>query len=102
MARNKVRITGSEKLALLKRHLVNGEEVSKVCEEARISPSAFYRWQEQLFSNGGKALELDSTARDSAAEKKVAYLESKLAKKDSVIAHLMQEHIELKKNLGED
>jgi transposase len=35
--------TGEQILAILKRHLVDKVELSKICEEEEIQPSQFYR-----------------------------------------------------------
>ena len=43
---------GEQILAILKRHLVDKVELSKICEEEDIQPSQFYRWQAQLFAEG--------------------------------------------------
>ena len=34
-----------EKVAILKRHLVDGESVSSICESLKLQPSQFYSWQ---------------------------------------------------------
>src|SRR4051794_8198820 len=46
-----------EKMKLLRLHLIEKKPVSKICEEAGVAPTVFYRWQEQLFLNGHMALE---------------------------------------------
>lgn len=46
--------TGEQILAILKRHLVEKVELSKTCEEEKIQPSQFYRWQAQLFVEEAK------------------------------------------------
>lgn len=96
--------SGEEILAILKRHHVDKVEVSRVCEEAGISPSQFYRWQAQLFSEGAAIFQRKSyqerRERLEALER-LAILEEKLQKKNEVVAELMEEHIKLKKSLGE-
>jgi len=41
-----------ERIAALKRHLLEGVPVSTICDELGIAPTAFYRWQKELFENG--------------------------------------------------
>ncbi|MBM3996902.1 MAG: transposase, partial [Planctomycetes bacterium] len=41
-----------EKIAALKRHLLEGVPVSTICDELGIAPTVFYRWQKELFENG--------------------------------------------------
>ena len=96
--------SSDQKAALLKRHLVDKVAISDLCNENGIQPSLFYYWQRQLFENAGKALNANSKrapSREQELEAKIAQLEAKLAKKDSVIAHISEEHVKLKKELGE-
>ena len=44
-----------EKVAIVKRHLIDGVPVSDLCEEQQIQPTLFYQWQKQLFENGAAA-----------------------------------------------
>ena len=37
-----------EKIAALKRHLLEGVPVSTICDELGIAPTVFYRWQKEL------------------------------------------------------
>lgn len=95
------RFSGAEKVEAVKRHCVGGETVSAICEDLKIHVTMFYDWQRQLFENGAKAFEREARQESNSIKEKVAYLESKLSKKDSVLAELMEEHISLKKSLGE-
>ena len=45
-----------EKVAILRRHLLEKEPISKLCDELGLQPTVFYRWQKELFENGGAAL----------------------------------------------
>src|SRR3974377_1935375 len=94
--------TPQEKVTIVKRHVLEGVAVSTVCDEFQITPTQFYQWQRQLFEtahlpfhNGRKA-----RAVDDAKELKIAQLEAKLARKNEVMAELMEAHTELKKSLG--
>jgi len=44
--------TGQEKVAILRRHLLEKVPVSDLCEEHRINPTLFYRWQKEWFEQG--------------------------------------------------
>ena len=57
MKEERKKLSGAEKVGLIRRHLVEGEEVSKVCEEGGISPRQFYRWQQELFEGGAEVLD---------------------------------------------
>ena len=94
------RYSSEQKVEALKRHFVNREELSKICEDLKIPPTTFYGWQQKFFDNAQAAFSKDSSNQDKAAEEKVEYLESKLRKRENVISELMEECINLKKNLG--
>jgi transposase-like protein len=87
-----------EKVAIVKRHLVDGVAVSDLCDEHHIQPNQFYQWQRQLFENGSAAFERKTkSAGPSPAERQVEALRAKLATKNEVIAELMEECVSLKK-----
>jgi transposase-like protein len=48
--------SADERIKLLRRHLIE-IPISKICEEARLAPSLFHRWQEQLFQDAVLVLE---------------------------------------------
>ncbi len=95
--------TGAEKVAILKRHLLDKVAVSALCEELDLYPTQFYAWLKEFFENGHTAFDngRKSKAAEDAKDKKIEQLEAKLAKKNEVMAELMEAHTELKKNLGE-
>jgi transposase len=95
--------TPPEKVAIVKRHLLEGVPVSNLCDEFDINPTLFYQWQRQLFENAHLAFEngrKSKTAED-AKDHKIQQLEAKLTRKNEVMAELMEAHTELKKSLGE-
>jgi transposase-like protein len=95
--------TAQEKAAILRRHLIDHIPVSDLCDEHHLQPTVFYRWQKLLFENAAAALESPGNSKkaDAPLEKRIASLEEKLTRKNEVLAELMQEYIELKKELGE-
>ena len=101
MMKQRKRFTAADKVKFLRRHLVEKAPVSQVCEEAGIQPTQFYRWQQIFFENGASAFERPGRPQASAQDQRIAFLESKLHRKDEVLAELMEEHVALKKSLGE-
>jgi transposase len=102
MEKHRKQYTVQEKMSILRRHLVEGVAVSDLCDELGLQPTVFYRWQKTLFENGALAFENRSNGRPKAAqERKIAALEAKLRRKDEVLSELMEEHVALKKSLGE-
>jgi hypothetical protein len=61
----------------------------------------FYRWQKELFSNATFALKNGKDKETVRWKKKTLELEEKLTRKNEVLSELMEEHIALKKSLGE-
>jgi transposase len=94
--------TPEQKAALLRKHLVDKVPVSDICNEADLQPSVFYDWLRQLVERAHVALATPTNnGREKQLEQKVTALEEKLAKKDSVIAEISEEYVQLKKGLGE-
>lgn len=95
--------TPQEKVAIVKRHLLEGTPVSSLCDEFEINPTLFYQWQRQLFENAHLAFENGRKARavEDAKDRKIGQLEAKLTRKNEVMAELMEAHTLLKKELGE-
>jgi len=95
------RFTSEEKVRLLRRHLLDKVPVSELCEQDRIQPTQFYNWQKQFFENGAAAFERQPAKPDRREAERIESLEAKLRKKDEVISELMEDHVKLKKELGE-
>jgi transposase len=92
-----------EKVAALKRHLLENVPVSTICDQLGIAPTLFYRWQKELFEgchvvfeNGRK-----TKAIDDARDAKIQQLEAKLTRKNEVMAELMEALTVEKKRHGE-
>ena len=95
--------TPEQKVSILRRHLIEKVPVSNLCEEFGLHPTVFYRWLKQFFENGAAAFQ--NHHRDSGRQRdqeRIAALERKLQTKNEVLAELMEEHVALKKSLGEN
>jgi len=94
---------GTEKVAILKRHLIDKVPVSDLCDELDIYPNQFYGWLKEFFENGHAAFDNGRKAKavEDAKDEKIQKLEAKLARKNEVMAEIMEAHTELKKSLGE-
>jgi transposase-like protein len=93
--------TAEEKVAILRRHLLEQLPVSKLCDELGLQPTVLYRWQKEFFENGSAAFQQKGRSQHPAEQERIEYLEKKIQTKDEVLAELMAEHIALKKSLGE-
>ena len=99
------RFTGQQKVGILREHLIEKLPVSEVCDKHGLKATAFYRWQKEFFENGAAAFETRRSPADAKTrhlEERVEKLQAKLVRKDEVIAELMEDHVRLKKTLGED
>ena len=56
MKKERRHYTAEEKVAILRRHLLDKVPVSDLCEELGLRPTVFYRWQKEFFENGAAAL----------------------------------------------
>lgn len=93
--------TAEEKALVLKRHLVEKVPMSDLCDEYGLQPSQVYRWQKQLFENAPGAFRRTNKRAEDAKDRKIAALEEKVVKKNEVVAELLEDHVQLKKELGE-
>ena len=103
--RSRRHFTTEQKVAILKRHMVDKVPVSDLCNEENLQPSVFYQWQRQALENLAGALTTPATAdgpskREKAQAHELAQLKARLAKKDEVIAEISAEYVNLKKSLG--
>lgn len=101
MNKKRKHYSGAQKVEILKRHLVDGEDISNICDELKLNPTVFYDWQKRFFENGARAFEGESQSEEKQLKSRVQTLEAKLVRKDEVLAELMEEHVALKKSLGE-
>lgn len=101
MRKKRHNYTPEEKVAILRRHLVERIAVSDLCDEYHLQPTLFYSWQKQFFENGATAFVTKARPQKRAEEMKIQHLENKLTRKHEVLSELLEEHIKLKKELGE-
>jgi transposase len=104
MNKQRKHYTAQDKVAILRLHLLEKQPVSDLCDQFGIHPTLFYRWQKEFFENGAAAFASAGKRRKAVEEvkdRKIAALEGKLQQKNEVLAEVMQEYVQLKKELGE-
>ena len=104
MSRTRRHFSPEQKVALLRLHLLEKKPISDICQEHDLSVTLFYLWQKQFFENGAAAFDNSGKRRKSEQDDKdrqIALLQDKLQRKNEVVAELMEEHVQLKKALGE-
>jgi transposase-like protein len=99
MRKERKHYTSEEKVAILRRHLLDKVPVSDLCEELGLQPTVFYRWQEEFFENGAAAFQSKSRPDHQAGQQRIEFLEKKIQAKDELLAELMAEHIALRKKV---
>lgn len=103
MRKQRKSYTGAEKMAILREHLIERLPISEVCEKHGLQPTVFYAWQKKLFEGGAAVFENGHAGRRQVdlPARRIEALQAKLQRKDEVLAELMEEHVALKKSLGE-
>jgi transposase-like protein len=104
MSTQRKHYSATDKVGILRLHLLEKKPVSDLCDQFGIQPNLFYRWQREFFENGAAAFSHNGKrhqAVEAVKDRKIAALEEKLRVKNEVLAELLEEHVQLKKELGE-
>jgi transposase len=103
MSKTRRHFTAEQKAEIVRRHIAGKEAVSSLADELGLQPSLIHGWVNQVLAQAERAFDRPSGKRrlEEAKERKITFLEDKLAHKNEVIAELLQEHVQLKKELGE-
>ncbi len=101
MKKQRKNYSPQEKVAILKRHLLDSVTVSDLCDEYGVHPTMFYRWQKALFEGGAAAFQKESSREVARLKSQIGALKEKLARKDSVLAEITEEYVRCKKKDGE-
>lgn len=103
MTRSRRNFSPEQKADAVRRHLRGNEPISDLARQLGVQPSSIHGWVEQVLAQAERAFDRAPGQRLAveAKERRIAELEDKLTNKNEVIAELMQEHVQLKKELGE-
>ena len=98
-------LTPAQKIAIVGEHLIDGVPVSALVDKHKIHAIQFYQLQKLLFEEGAVVFERKPNGhnvkrQENAKDQKIEQLEAKLQQKN-VMAELLQEHIQLKKEHGD-
>ena len=93
--------SAQEKVTILKRHLVEKVPVADLCDELQLNPNALYKWLKLFFERAPQLFENHAKNERDDKHKTIASLQAQLTQKNEVLAELMMEHVQLKKDLGE-
>ena len=94
--------SAEEKVAIIRRHLLENIPISDLCDEYSIKPTQYYAWQRQFFEQGAAAFASNRPdPLQSKLKQENARLKQKLSQKDEIIAEVAEAFVSLKKELGE-
>jgi transposase-like protein len=102
MVKHRKHYTPDEKVSIIRRHLIEKVPVSDLCQEQKLQPTVFYRWLKEFFENGAAAFRREGDRESQRDKQRIVALEAKLKTKNEVLSELMEEHMALKKSLGEN
>ena len=88
MPRPRQNYTPPEKVAILKRHLLEKVAIPDLCEELGLNPTVFYQWQKVLFAKRLSPPWSRAFRRrgEDPRDRRIAALEQKLQQKNEVLA----------------
>ena len=101
MPKTRNQYSADQKVAILRRHLIDRISIADLCDEYKIHPTMFYQWQAQFFENGSAAFARKTNSAVTQHQKTIEQLEAKLQRKNEVKSELMEAHLQLKKERGE-
>lgn len=99
----KKRYSIDEKIMIVREHLDKNIPVSDLAEKYNVHPNAIYKWKKQLFetaSDNFTKKDKVTTKKLAEAEKRIRQLESTLSQRETLIAEIVNENIDLKKNFN--
>jgi transposase len=106
MNKQRRHFTDHDKVAILKRHLIDKVPVSDLCDELDLHPNQVYDWLKKFFENGHLAFANGRSSRkaravEEAKDREIEQLKAKLTRKNEVMAELMEALTLEKKRNGE-
>jgi len=101
MSKPRRHFSAPQKAEIVRRHLSGKEPVSNLADEFQLQPTQIHAWVKQVLDRAEQAFTSAGRPPDDGKDRKIAALQEKLAKKNEVVAELMEEHVQLKKELGE-
>ena len=93
------RFTAQEKVAILRRHLLEHTPVSDLRGQNGILPTMFCRWQKESFENAAAAFEPRALRAGDDEDRRTTFLDQTLQRTHEALSELIEEHIKIKKEL---
>lgn len=95
------KLSPDQKFKVIKEQMTTKTSISDICKKYDIAPSQFYKWQEKFLSGALEGFKKSVDGPTKAELRKIEEQEKKIQKMQSAITEIIQENIELKKNLGD-
>jgi transposase len=104
MSQTRRHFTPDQKAQIVRRHLSGKEPISNLADEFGLQPTQIHTWVKQVLDQAEHAFQ-STVGRppriEQIKDRKIEHLQAKLAQKNEVIAELIEDHVKLKKELGE-
>ena len=92
--------TAEMKVKIVREHLENQVSISELSERYGIHPNMIHKWKKELFEGALETFSKKHKKQNKQQSYKTRALEEKLKKKDTLIAEIIEENIQLKKNIN--
>lgn len=93
------KLTPDQKFKIIKEQMTTKTSVSEICKKYDIVQSLFYKWQDKFLSGALEGFKKADDGPTKAELRKISEQEIYINKIQSAVAEIVQENIELKKNL---
>ena len=90
-------ISPQQKVIILREHLENQIPLSALSENHDVHINLLYRWKKELFEGAAEIFTAKQKKQSASEVRSTERLSEKLREKDTLIAELVQDNIELKK-----
>ena len=96
--RTRRKFTAKEKFEIVKSVITKSKTVSEICEEQRMHPNQYYRWQKDFFEGAFERFNETKVGRKSTRDnREKEKAEKEISRLNEVIAEVVKENIEFKK-----
>ena len=92
-------VSPEQKVMILRELLENKVPLSELSEKYQVHPNVLHRWKKELFEGAVEIFSRKRRKQSQAEARTTERLAEKLRQKDKLIAELVQDNIELKKNI---
>jgi transposase-like protein len=92
--------TPDQKFKIVKEQMTTKTSITEICKKYDISAGNFYKWQEKFLKGALESFKKSEEGPTKAELRKIDEQDRKIQKMQSAITEIVQENIELKKNLG--